>query len=168
MIPKLDKPDYSQAKVHQPIFLLENMSKLMEKVVAKCMQHNIINHELIPTNQFGGHTHLSCLDTGLTLLQDVQTAHVAGLKVEIVLFDVKGFFNNINHDHMSAILANMGFGGDFVKWTEAFLAGQKVCLHFNNITSAKQEQPVGVPQGSPLSPVFLIAYTSPLLLQMRG
>ena len=54
VIPKPDKPNYSLAKVHQPISLLEMMSKLMEKVVAKCMQHDIVMHELIPTNQFGG------------------------------------------------------------------------------------------------------------------
>ena len=123
VIPKPDKPDYSRAKAHRPISLLENMSKLMEKAVAKRMQYDIITHELIPTNQFGGRAHSSCLDAGLTLLHDVQTAHAAGLKVGIVLFDVKGFFDNVNHARMSAVLDNMGFGSDFVKWTEAFLHG---------------------------------------------
>ena len=50
----------------------------------------------------------------------------------------------------------------------AFLEGQRVHLWFNNITSEEQEQPVGVPQGSPLSPVFSITYTSSLLLKMGG
>ena len=168
VIPKPDKPDYSRAKAHRPISLLENMSKLMEKAVAKRMQHDIVAHELIPTNQFGGRAHSSCLDAGLTLLHDVQTAHAAGLKVGIVLFDVKGFFDNVNHARMSVVLADMGFGSDFVKWTEAFLHGRKVRLCFNNITSAERDQPVGVLQGSPLSPVFSIAYTSSLLRQMMG
>ena len=122
----------------------------------------------INTSHVGGRAHSSCLDAGLTLLHDVQTAHAAGLKVGIVLFDVKGFFDNINHARMSAVLANMGFGSDFVKWTEAFLHGRKVRLRFNNITSAERDQPVGVPQGSPLLPVFSIAYTSSLLRQMMG
>ena len=168
VIPKPDKPDYSRAKAHRPISLLENMSKLMEKAVAKRMQYEIVTHELIPTNQFGGHAHSSCLDTGLTLLHDVQTAHAAGLKVGVVLFDVKGFFDNVNHARMTAVLTNMGFGRDFVRWSGAFLRDRKVRLCFNNITAAERDQPVGVPQGSPLSPVFSIAYTSSLLLQMRG
>ena len=125
VIPKPDKPDYSQAKVHRPISLLENMSKLMEKAVANRMQHNIVTHELIPTIQFGGHVHSSCLDMGMTLIHDVQSAHAAGLKVGIVLFDVKGFFHNINHACMSAVLTNMGFGGDFVKWFASFPRGPK-------------------------------------------
>jgi hypothetical protein len=88
VIPKADKPDYSAAKVYQPISLLENLSKLLEKAVAKRFQHDIVTHELIPSTQFGGRTHSSCLDAGLTLIHDVQTAHANSLKVGILLFDV--------------------------------------------------------------------------------
>jgi hypothetical protein len=38
-IPKPDKLDYSLPKAHRPISLLETMSKLLEKVVAKHMCH---------------------------------------------------------------------------------------------------------------------------------
>lgn len=64
------------------------MSKLMEKAVAKQFQHDIIAHELIPTNQFGGQMHYLCLDAGMTLIHDIQTAHAAGLKAGILLFDI--------------------------------------------------------------------------------
>jgi hypothetical protein len=97
VIPKPGKTDYSQAKAHRPISLLETMSKLMEKAIAKHFQHDIVKHELIPTNQFGGRTHSSCLDAGLSLIHDIQTAHANNLKTGILLFDVKGFFDNMNH-----------------------------------------------------------------------
>ena len=77
VIPKPDKVDYSLAKAHRPISLLEAMSKLMEKAIAKRMQHDIVKHELIPANQFGGRMHSSCLDAGITLIHNVQTAHAA-------------------------------------------------------------------------------------------
>jgi hypothetical protein len=114
VIPKPNKADYSIAKAHRPISLLETMSKLMEKAVAKRFQHDIVKENLIGTNQFGGRTHSSCLDAGLTLIHDVQTAHAAGLKAGILLFDVKGFFDNVNHDRMTARLANMGFAPELV------------------------------------------------------
>jgi hypothetical protein len=129
-------------------------------------RNNIVTHKLIPTNQFGGRTHSSCLDVGLTLIHDVQTAHANGLKVGILLFDVRGFFNNVNHARLVLVIENMGFAPSLTQWTTSFLANRKVCLQFNNIMSDQQEQPVGVPQGSPLSPVLSITYTSPLLLKM--
>ena len=97
VIPKPDKLDYSTAKAHRPILLLEMLSKLLEKAIAKQFQHDIVEHELVPSTQFGGRMHSSCLDTALTLVHDVQGAHAAGLKAGMLLFDVKGFFDNINH-----------------------------------------------------------------------
>jgi hypothetical protein len=167
-IPKPDKPDYSLPKAHRPISLLETMSKLLEKAVAKRMQHDIVAHKLIHTNQFGGRAHSSCLDAGLTLLHDVQSAHRAGLKVGILLFDVRGFFDNVNHGRMAAILENSGYPPELVRWATAFLADRKVRLSFNNSVSEERGQPIGVPQGSPLSPVFSITYTSALLSMMRS
>jgi hypothetical protein len=49
VIPKVDKPDYSAAKAYRPISLLKNLSKLLEKAVAKHFQHDIVTHELIST-----------------------------------------------------------------------------------------------------------------------
>jgi hypothetical protein len=167
-IPKPDKPDYSLPKAHRPILLLETMSKLLKKVVAKRMQHDIVAHELIHTNQFGGRAHSSCLDAGLTLLHDVQSAHRAGLKAGILLFDVRGFFDNVNHGRMAAILENQGYPPELVQWLCAFLHDRKVCLSFNNCVSEERGQPIGVLQGSPLSPVFSITYTSSLLSKMKG
>jgi hypothetical protein len=143
------------------------MSKLLEKAITKRMQHDIVKHELIHTNQFGGRAHSSCLDAGLTLIHDIQDAHRRGLKVGILLFDVRGFFDNINHGHMAAILENLGYPPELVQWSEAFLKDRKVCLSFNNVISEERGQPIGVPQGSPLSPVYSITYTSSLLAKMK-
>ena len=167
VIPKPDKADYSLAKVHRPISLLEAMSKLMEKAITKCMQHDIVAHELIPANQFGGRMHSSCLDAGITLIHNVQTAHATSLKAGILLFDVRGFFDNVNHNRLEAILENLGYAPELVRWTRTFLKDRKVCLSFNSITLDERDQPVGVPQGSPLSPVLSITYTSSLLHKMR-
>jgi hypothetical protein len=113
-IPKPDKPDYSLPKVHWPILLLETMSKLLKKAVAKHMQHDIVKFELTLANQFRGQAHSSCLDVGLALLHNVQLDHKAGLKAGILLFDVRGFFNNINHGHMMAVLENLGYPPELV------------------------------------------------------
>ena len=121
VIPKPDRPDYTRAKAHRPISLLETMSKLLEKIIAKCMQHEIVAHELIPTNQFGGWMHSSCLDAGLTLLHNVQRAQQVGLKCSILLFNIKGFFDNVTHDRMVNILRKLSYSHETVNWTDSFL-----------------------------------------------
>jgi hypothetical protein len=134
VIPKPDKPDYSLPKAHRPISLLETMSKLLEKAVAKRMQYDIVKYELIQANQFGGRAHSSCLDAGLALLHDVQEAHRRGLKCGILLFDVRGFFDNVNHGRMTAILENLGYPPELVRWSEAFLKDRKVRVTFFLLT----------------------------------
>jgi hypothetical protein len=72
----------------------------------------------------------------------------------------------VNHVRLVALIRNMGFHPNLAQWTTSFLANRKVRLRFNNITSDQREQPVGVPQGSLLSLVLSITYTSPLLAKM--
>ena len=144
------------------------MSKLLEKAIAKRFQHDIITHNLIPTIQFGGRSHSSCIDMGLTLLHDIQSAHATSLTLGMVLFDVKGFFDFINHGRMIGILDALGFGPEVVEWAHSFLTNRKIRLRFNAITLDKRVQEVGVPQGSPLSPVLSILYTSGLPHKMKS
>jgi hypothetical protein len=69
---------------------------------------------------------------------------------------------------MTAILENLGYPPELVRWSEAFLRDRKVCLSFNNVIAEERGQPIRVPQGSPLSPVYSITYTLSLLAMMKG
>ena len=126
VIPKPDRPDYTAPKAHRPISLLECMSKLLEKVVANRLQHDITSLDLIPTSQFGGRQHSSCLDAGLTLLHDIQSAHAKGLKCAVLLFNVQGFFNHVNHGHLVSICKQLGFGTRVTGWLTELLRNRKV------------------------------------------
>jgi hypothetical protein len=74
VIPKPNRADYFATKNYRPISLLECLSKLLEKAVSKCLLFAIDKYELIPTTQFGTRAFSSTLDTGLTLMHDVQAA----------------------------------------------------------------------------------------------
>jgi hypothetical protein len=69
---------------------------------------------------------------------------------------------------MTAILENLGYPPELVRWSAAFLVDRKVRLSFNNVISEERGQPIGVPQGSPLSLVYSITYTSSLLAKMTS
>jgi hypothetical protein len=152
VIPKPKRADYTLAKNFRPISLLECLGKLLEKVVAKLIYRDMSKHALVPTTQFGGRNASSTLDAGLTLLHDIQSAQQAGLKTGILLFDIRGYFDNINHERLIKVFTDLGFAPELVSWCRSFLTDRTVRLKFNGKTSDPFEFTVGTPQGSPVSP----------------
>jgi hypothetical protein len=131
VIPKPNRADYTLAKNFCPITLLECLGKLLEKVVAKLFYSEMDKHAIVPTNQFRGRNTSSTLDAGLALMHDIQSAHQARLHCGLLLFDIQGFFDNINHKRMVQTLANFGFAPELVNWCRSFLQNRMVRLCFN-------------------------------------
>jgi hypothetical protein len=163
VIPKPNRDDLTAAKNFRPISLLETISKLIEKGMSKCLLFEIDRYHLIPTTQFGTQKHSSTTDAGLTLVHDIQAALRAKWHCGALLFDIKGFFDNVHKDRLAAIMANLGFLTGMVKWALSFLSERRVILSFNGEENVERDQLVGTPQGSLVLPVLLAIYTSPLL-----
>jgi hypothetical protein len=81
----------------------------------------------------------------------------------MLLFDISGFFDNINHRRLVSVSRSLGFPLELVSWLESFLTDRHVSLKFNDFTSDPYDLLVGTPQGSPISPVLSIIFASPLL-----
>ena len=154
VIPKPDRPDYTLAKNYRPISLIECLSKLVEKGMSKRFLFDIDKHRLVPTTQFGTRAFSSTLDAGLTLTHDVQCALRAKRRCAALLFDIKGFFDTVHRERLVETIRNLGFSDRVARWTRSFLTERRVTLTFNSITVADQDQPMGTPQGSPVSPVL--------------
>jgi Reverse transcriptase (RNA-dependent DNA polymerase) len=168
VVPKPNCADYTFAKNFCPISLLECLGKLLEKVVARLIYQDMDKHQIIPTTQFGGRNASSMLDASLTLLHDIQSAQQAGLHCGILLFNIQGFFDNINHERLVQVLVDLGFAPEIVCWCRSFLQDRTVRLCFNGHTSDPFNFPVGTPQGSLVSLVLSIIYTVLLLHKMRA
>ena len=133
--------------------MLECLGKLLEKVVTRLIYSDMDKYSLVPTSQFGGRNASSTIDTGLTLLHDIQSAHQAGLYTGLLLFDIQGFFDNVNHERLVQIIVDLGFPPEIVGWCRSFLEDRTVRLRFNGRTSDPFEFTVGTPQG--LSPLLI-------------
>jgi hypothetical protein len=167
VIPKAGRADYTLAKNFRPISLLECLGKLLEKLIAKLLYRDMTKYSLVPTTQFGGRNSSSTLDAGLTLTHDIQSAHHGRLRTGLLLFDIQGYFDHVNHERLVALVANLGFAPELVNWCRSFLTDRSVRLRFNGQTSDPFDFAVGTPQGSPVSSVLSTIYTSPLLHIMR-
>jgi hypothetical protein len=109
VVPKPGKEDYSLPKCYRPVALLECLGKLLEKVIAKHLSHDITSLSLIPTSQFGACPHSSTVDVGLCLTHDMETAHALGSICGMILFDIQGFFDNVNHNCLVSLVHSLGF-----------------------------------------------------------
>ena len=165
-IPKANKKSYALPRSHRPIQLLECLGKLVEKVVAKRLLFDAGKHRLMPFTQFGGRSHASCLDAGLALTHDIESARSAGLVSSFLALDIKGFFDHVNHARLVHTLWEMGFPRQICSWVLSFLSDRSASVHLDDYSSPFALINVGVPQGSPVSPVLACLYAAPVIRQL--
>lgn len=100
VLPKPHKPDYAAPRAYRPIQLLECLGKLVEKIVARRLMFDCAKHSLMPPEQFGGVMAALCIDAGLSLTHDIESALRRGHTASLLTVDVKGFFDNVNHKQL--------------------------------------------------------------------
>ena len=120
-------------------------------------------YNLLPNTQFGSRDYHCATDAAMVLVHTAQQGLTTGHPVATLLFDIQGFFDNINRDRVIHIFDILGFPLELVRWVESFLSDRTLALHFNGWASALFEALNGTPQGSPLSPILSVVYTIPLL-----
>src|SRR5579872_5958976 len=98
----------SNPRSHRPIQLLECLGKLVEKVVAKRLTFIVSRDGSLPPNQFGGVAGASCPDVALTVTHDVSEVLKRKQVATLVMADIKGFFDTINHNKLCNIMQKIG------------------------------------------------------------
>ena len=122
VIPKPHKPDYSLPKAYRPISLLECCGKLLEKIVAKQILSDAHSFNILPPTQFGSCDYHSATNAALCLTHYAQAAVKCGLIASVVLFDIQGFFDNINIQRVVHIFCNHAFPPSLCDWVSSFLS----------------------------------------------
>ena len=163
VLPKPGKPDYSMPKAYRPISLLECCGKLLEKIVATRVLADVNAFDLIPSNQFGSRDYHCAADAALIVAHNAQACIASRHVGVLILFDIQGFFDNVNVERAVRVFQDLGFPPQFCAWIRSFLTGRHVFLSFNGFTADSISIDFGTPQGSPLSPILTAIYTLPLL-----
>jgi len=163
IVPKPHKPNYSLPKVYHPISLLKSYGKLLEKIIAKRILSDAHTYDILPNSQFGSRDYHCATDAALCLVHHAQAAVKCQFIASVILFDISGFFDNINIERIVQIFCNLGFAPHLCSWVQSFLSDRQVRLSFNGFKSDPITLDHGTPQGSPLSPILSALFTSPLL-----
>ena len=98
--------------------LLECLAKILERIVASRLTFLAGKHNLVLPNQFGGRSHSSTADAIMTFITDIQTAWNQGKVTSMLTFDIKGYFDFVNHKRLLYELRRKHIPIEYVKWTE--------------------------------------------------
>ena len=157
------KPDYSLPRAYRLIQLLECLGKVLEAIVAKRLGYLVGRHNLVPGNQFGGRSHYSTTDAILSFTHDIQTAWTDGKVTSALTFDIKGYFDFVNHRRLLCELRRKRIPLQLVKWVDSFLTEREAAVCLDGIRGEMKGVQNGIPQGSPVSPILAAFYSAELL-----
>jgi hypothetical protein len=121
VISKPGKPWYDTPKSFCPIFLLNTLGKMFEKMLSNRLQFEAAKHRVLHPNQCGGVCQNSTKDAGCFLTHIVWAEWCAKLKTSMVAFDLAQFFPSINHDVLLSILDKQGFTPEVVMFFRSYL-----------------------------------------------
>ena len=158
VIRKPGKKDYCDPKSYRPISLLNTLSKNMEFILAKRISAIAEIHHLLPTTHCGGRKSSSTEHAIHLLLEQIYAGWKENQVSSLLLLDVSGAFDNVNHQRLLWNIRELGFNENLVGWIASFLTGRTGRTRFNEGLMQPFKIEAGIPQGSPLSPILWLLY----------
>jgi len=166
VIPKAGKPP-DEASSWRPIALLNTLGKIIESLLAQRLARASEDFGLLPDEQMGNRQSRSTESALYFLADQVHTAWAEGGIASLLALDISGAFDTVSHTRLLDVLRSKGFPGWLVRLIRSFLESRTTTLCFDDQETVARETPAGVPQGSPLSPILFILYTSSLYDALR-
>jgi hypothetical protein len=136
---------------------------VLERIVAKRLTFLAGKLNLVPPNQFGGRSNSSTEDAITTFITDIQAAWNHGKVTSALTFNIKGYFDFVNHNRLLCELRRKHLPLEYVKWTASFLSNREAAICIDGRVGAMLPVKNGIPQGSPVSPILASFYSAELI-----
>ena len=164
ILKKPQKDDYTTPKAWQPIALLNTTGKALESIMATKISHLTEMHQLIPNTQMGARQGKSTESALELLTEQIHTVWGQGKDKVATLFslDVVGAFDAVSHEHLIHNLCKRWIPEWITCWVKSFLVGRRTTLAINQKATDFFPVSVGIPQGSPISPILYLYYNADL------
>ncbi|PNP76572.1 hypothetical protein FNYG_09991 [Fusarium nygamai] len=164
MLRKAGKDDYEQPKSWRPVALLPCMGKLLEKIFTYRLKQLAVEHNLLPDVQFG--TPGKCTTKALQyLLNNVYSAWTGKFRrlATIMGLDITGAYDRVERVKLMKILQDTGLPEWMLSFIWSFLTDRSTDMRLPGFTSPSFWVNMGIPQGSPLSPILFLFFSLPIV-----
>ena len=152
--------DSSEAGSYRPISLLSALGKTLELLVTLVLSDFLENNGQLPEHQFGFRAKRSTTDALFRFTSDIAIAMAQHKKLIAVALDFRAAFDCVWHDGLRLKMLEAGVPSYLTRWISDFLRGRSFRVRVGEDCSPSYDVNCGVPQGSPLSPLLFILFTS--------
>lgn len=165
MLKKPGKEDYSNPSAYRPIALLNTLGKILESVISNRIKYFAESYELLPDSQYGARP-LRATETALQqITEKIHTIWGRGNKrvASLLSLDVTKAFDRVSHVRLAHNLRKRRIPESLVRWVTDFLSDRRTEVKVNEFVLPEAAVSVGIPQGSPISPILYLFYNADLL-----
>ncbi|KAF4826745.1 putative RNA-directed DNA polymerase from transposon X-element [Colletotrichum tropicale] len=150
---------------YRPIALLCPIAKILEKLFAVRLTRWLLNSGVLPFEQYGcqGRNTTQALESLINAAYNSWTDGDKDRHVSIYALDIKGAFDRVRRAHLLRILREYGVPDWMIMFVWSFLSDRSTTVRMQGAVSKKFWVNIGIPQGSPLSPILFLFFSIPLL-----
>ena len=145
VIPKANKPDYSQVRAYQVISLLDVIGKLVERTAAYLIADQLERSGGLHEGQYRYCKQRATVDAVAVLMNRTEQAWERKNVAGTLLMDVQVAFNNTNSRLLRKRMAELGIQQDVIRWTGSFMQDRKVRLVVDGMEGKAHEADTGIP-----------------------
>ena len=162
---KLGKSDYSDPVVYRPIALLNTLGKVLESIIARRLSDLAEANTLLPDTQYGARPGRSTETALLNITEQIRAIWDKDKTavVSILSLDVSKAFDRVSHRRLIHDLWKRRIPKSLTGWISSFLDDRSTSLRIGGYTSPEKRTQVGIPQGSPISPILYLFYNADLV-----
>uniref|UniRef100_A0A0K3CQ65 BY PROTMAP: gi/342320283/gb/EGU12224.1/ Pol-like protein [Rhodotorula glutinis ATCC 204091] n=1 Tax=Rhodotorula toruloides TaxID=5286 RepID=A0A0K3CQ65_RHOTO len=151
---KPKKPDYRDPKAYRLITFERCIAKGLERVVAARLSHLAESYAMLSCSHFGGRRRRSAEDAVVCVFDEIKGQWRNGNAVIGLALNVLKAFPSVQTERLVTNLKARGLADSACRWIRSFLSNCTCTLQLEGVVSETIDWTSGLPQGSPLSPIF--------------
>ena len=154
---KRDFKNTNDPAAYRLISNVSTLAKILERIVARQLQHHVDEFNLLPPEQSSFRKFHSTETALIKTVSDVLDGFDNGLLSLLAFLDLSAAFDSIDHKILLTRLQySCGLSDTVLRWFDSFLSSRS--MSFKDNVSYLTDR--GVPQGSVLGPLLFVIYFS--------